>query len=112
EAEPVAVRSPHLARLRVYDTGTPAEATGAVGAAVRERSRQDPARHAEILDRMEAAARAFRGELLATTDDPERVRQLIREHESCMEELGVVPPTVREIVRRIEAAGGAAKVSG
>ena len=38
--------------------------------------------------------------------------QQIREAEECLEELGVVPAGVRSLVRRIEAAGGAAKISG
>jgi mevalonate kinase len=37
---------------------------------------------------------------------------LIRECQACLEELGVVPPAVRALVRQIEAEGGAAKISG
>jgi hypothetical protein len=40
------------------------------------------------------------------------VRDLIREHQACLEELGVVPEAVRAVVRRVEAEGGAAKISG
>ena len=36
----------------------------------------------------------------------------IREAEARLEELGVVPGAVRELVRRVEGEGGAAKVSG
>lgn len=108
-----------LSRIRVYDTGTPPESTGAVVAAVRARRDQDPARHERILDGIEAATRAFRGEL--TRDDTEnrddrshqaRIVQVIRDCEGRLEDLGVVPPAVRAIVRRIEAEGGAAKISG
>ncbi len=111
-AEPVALRSPLLSRLRVYDTGMPAESTGAVVAAVRHRRDQDPERHEHLLDRIEAATRAFRAELEREAEDPARVRELIAGSESCLEELGVVPPEVRVLVRRIEAEGGAAKISG
>lgn len=111
-AEPVAVRSPLLSHLRVYDTGMPAESTGAVVAAVRHRRDRDRQGHERILDRIEEATRAFREELEREEEDPARVRELIAGCGSCLEELGVVPPEVRALVRRIEAAGGAAKISG
>jgi mevalonate kinase len=112
ESEPVELRSPVLTRLRVYDTGTPPEPTGAVVAAVRDRRDRDPLRHERLLDRMEAATWAFRAELARELEEPHRVTQLLREHEVCLEELGVVPEPVRALVRRVEAEGGAAKISG
>lgn len=112
EIEAAELRSPLLSRLRVYDTGTPPEPTGAVVASVREGRDRDRARHEALLDRMEAATRAFRAELERETEDPGRAVELIREHEACLEELGVVPAEVRAVVRRIEAEGGAAKISG
>ncbi len=110
--EAVEPRSPLLSRLRVYDTGTPPEPTGAVVAAVRSRRDEDPARHERLLDRIEETTRAFRGELARGTEDPVRIVELFRECEACLEELGVVPPAVRSLIRRIEAEGGAAKISG
>ena len=112
ETATATLRSPLLSRLRVYDTGTPAEATGAVVAAVRALRDRDPGRHETVLDRMEAATRAFGAELAREAEDPARAAGLIREHEACLEELGVVPPAVRALIRRIESAGGAAKISG
>ncbi|MFL6262887.1 MAG: mevalonate kinase [Thermoanaerobaculia bacterium] len=111
-AEPVPLRSPLLSHLRVYDTGTPPEPTGAVVAAVRHRRDRDPEGHERVLDRIEAATRAFREELERPEEDPARVRELIAGCESCLEKLGTVPPEVRALVRRIEAEGGAAKISG
>ncbi|HEY0514892.1 MAG TPA: hypothetical protein VGH73_23560 [Thermoanaerobaculia bacterium] len=110
--ERIAARSPLLSRVRVYDTGSPPESTGDVVAAVRQARDRDPARHERILDRIEAATRGFRAELEGEREDPARVLHLIRECEACLEELGVVPPAVRGLVRRIEAAGGAGKISG
>jgi mevalonate kinase len=112
ERERIAARSPLLQRFRVYDTGTPADPTGAVVAAVRERRDRDPAAVERLLDRMEAATRAFRVQLEGTEDDPDRTLHLIREHEACLEELGVVPEEARAVVRRVESEGGAAKISG
>lgn len=112
DIERIAVRSDLLRRLRVYDTGTPAEPTGAVVAAVRALRESDPGRHERILDRMEAATRALRSELEREAVDPDRSLHLIREHEACLEDLGVVPGEVRSLVRRVESAGGAAKISG
>ena len=110
--EPIAARSPLLAHLRVYDTGTPAEPTGAVVAAVRQLRDRDPARHERLLDRIEAATLGFRAGLESAAEDPERIRELIRECQAALEELGTVPAEVRALVRRIEREGSAAKISG
>ncbi len=110
--EPVALRSPALARLAVYDTGAPAEATGAVVAAVRERRARDRAGVERLLDRMAEAAAAFRAALEAGGEAAGGLRDPIALGEECLEALGVVPAPVARIVRRIEAAGGAAKISG
>lgn len=112
EIEPVRVRSSLLDRLRVYDTGMPHEATGAVVAAVRRRRERDPGRFEEILDRIEAATVAFRAELEREEEDRDRALHLIRAAQTCLEEIGVVPEAVRDAVRQIEGEGGAAKVSG
>ncbi len=110
--ERVPVRSPLLSRLRVYDTGTPAETTGAVVAAVRHARDQDPGRHERLLDRIAAATRDFRTELEREEENPAGVRELIAGCEAALEEMGVVPSEVRALVRQVEAAGGAAKISG
>ncbi|HEY0558549.1 MAG TPA: hypothetical protein VGG20_30130 [Thermoanaerobaculia bacterium] len=112
EVERVTLRSPLLTRFRVYDTGAPAETTGAVVAAVRHRRGGNPERHDRLLHRIETATRGFRAELESEAGDPGRFQELIRDAEACLEELGVVPPEVAALVRRIEAAGGAAKISG
>jgi mevalonate kinase len=112
ETEPVSIRSPLLARLRVYDSGMPPEATGAVVAAVRGRREDDPGRIETVLDRIEAATVALRALLEREDEDRDRALHLIREAQACLEALGVVPKEVCSAVRQIEAAGGAAKVSG
>jgi mevalonate kinase len=104
--EPLAPSSSLLPALRIFDSGPPAEPTGAVVAAVRDRIREP------TLDRMETATRLFRGQVESPRHDPHAVVALVREFEACLEELGVVPAPLAGIIRRIEAGGGAAKVSG
>jgi mevalonate kinase len=111
-SERLATSSPLLGRLCVYHTGTPAESTGAVVAAVRAQRDRDPAAHELLCDRMEAATRGFRAQLDLPAEDPAEVVRLMRAHEACLEALGVVPAPVRALVRQVEASGGAAKVSG
>lgn len=112
DVEPLSVRSPLLSRIRVYDTGTPAEPTGAVVAAVRRRREEDPGRLEAVLDRIQAATTALRLQLEEEEEDQERSLHWIREAQACLEELGVVPKEVRAAVREIESFGGAAKSSG
>ncbi len=109
-----------LAGLAVFDSGSPAEGTGAVVAAVRERFAADEGRLGGLWDRIEAATRELRDLLERTARGAgdgldaarRRVCELVRRCEAGLEELGVVPAPVRALVRRVEAAGGAAKVSG
>lgn len=126
ELRPLAAASPRLERFAVHDTGRPPESTGEVVAAVRGRFDSSPAL-AEILDGIEQATRDLRTALGGSGDttadetaaqhpgtrfpgtDP---RTAIRACQRGLEELGVVPDGVAELVRRIEDAGGAAKISG
>jgi mevalonate kinase len=112
EIERIAASSPLLSRLRVYDSGSPADPTGAVVAAVRELRDRDAARVEGLLGRMDAAAQEVRAQLERSAEDPERTLHAIREQEACLEALGVVPAAVRSVIRRVERAGGAAKISG
>jgi mevalonate kinase len=112
ETERLAATSPLLRRLRVYDTGTPAESTGAVVAAVRARRDRDPAAHERLLDRIAAATLGFRAQLERPAEDAAATVELIRECQACLEELGVVPEEVRALLRHVEAEGGAGKLSG
>lgn len=110
EGLPVASRL--LEHLRVVGTGPPAEGTGTVVAAVRERRDREPARVEAILQRLGELTARLRAELGRPGERPDEVIGILREGEAGLEELGVVPGPVRELVRRIEVEGGAAKVSG
>jgi mevalonate kinase len=112
EIERLTVTSPLLRRLRVYDTGTPAESTGAVVAAVRARRDRDPVAHESLLDRIEAATWGFRAQLEQPVEDAAFTVDLIRECHACLQALGVVSEEVGALIRRVEAEGGAGKLSG
>lgn len=98
-----------LERFRVLDTGSPREATGTVVAAVRERLEEDPGLRDAVRDVGELTVR-FRQQL--GVDSLQPLIATVREVEARLEALGVVPEPVRELVRKIEEEGGAAKISG
>ena len=105
-----------LARLRIYQTGEPAESTGEVVSAVRALRERDEPAFDRRLQVMEETATSFRS-LLESDEDSidttiDTAIDVMRRFESCLEALGVVPRAVQERIRRIEDSGGAAKVSG
>lgn len=99
-----------LARFRVFDSGCPLHGTGEVVASVRRRLEADAALERE-LETMGDLARDFT-DCLTGSGEPTAVGEAIRRFEAALEALGVVPPAARRLIRRIEAAGGAAKISG
>lgn len=101
----------HLRRFRAFDTGVPAEPTGAVVAAVRDRVDAEPDRLGGELRAMGRTTRRFRDALLGGPGSDEVVAA-VRRFERGLETLGVVPGPVRRLVRAVEERGGAAKVSG
>ena len=98
--------------IRVLHTGQPAETTGDVVAAVRQRGLEDPIGFEKLLDRMEASVRDFRRWLLEDSASMDPAIASIREYEACLEAMGVVPTPVQQAIREVEALGGAAKISG
>ena len=112
EIEPVAADRDRLRRFRIAGTGSPAEGTGAVVAAVRELRDRRPRAIESAFDRLADLTLALRRELCREADRPEEVAALVREAEARLEELGVVPEPVRRLVRAVEERGGAAKISG
>lgn len=104
--------SPLLENLRIFNTGTPSEATGTVVAAVRNAIDANPLRYEDLFDRMERATWGLRQELARRRENPLRVIALMRQYHTCLVELGVVPEAAQELVRQVEARGGAAKISG
>lgn len=113
EVEPLDLAaSPLLARLRVLQTGTPAESTGDVVAAVARERAQDPESFARRLQEMERATRRLRDLFLEIAPDLDAPLDPIRSFERHLEAIGVVPAPVQALIRSIEDRGGAAKISG
>jgi len=100
-----------LTRFLVFDTGTPRESTGEVVAAVRERLDRDTGLQA-VIEEIGGLTRELRAELEAERPRLARLANGVREVETRLETLGVVPEPVRELIRRVEREGGAAKISG
>ena len=116
--EPLQTTSNLFDHLRIYQTGEPAESTGEVVSAVRRLRSRDERAFEQRLDVMAASTLAFR-QLLERQSPESGSRDRLasalghfRRFQSCLEAIGVVPPEVRERIRRIEASGGAAKISG
>ena len=96
--------------LSIIDSGTPDQTTGAVVTTVRRRYEQDPDGVAGVLDRIGTATEAFREALIA--DRESQALAAIAAGHCGLVDLGVVPPAIARRIRRIEAADGAAKISG
>lgn len=106
------VREPFMPNLRFFQTGEPAEPTGAVVAAVRALREKDPETFDRRIQDMGAATSAFSQEIVAETPRDEKVISLFRSFETYLEAIGVVPPEIQGVIREIERQGGAAKISG
>jgi len=96
--------------IRILDSGTPSQTTGAVVTAVRRRYDEEPDRTAAVFDRIEAAVESFRAAL--RDGGPQDAAAAITDGHRALVELGVVPPAVARRIASVEAAGGAAKISG
>lgn len=101
----------HFARLRVLHTGAPRHSTGEVVAAVRERVESEGPHARARLARMGGTTREFRRVIEGGGSASDALR-LLRAYQADLDALGVVPERVRALVATVEAAGGAAKVSG
>jgi mevalonate kinase len=77
---------------------------------VRDVLEHEPARVHDAFAAIESATRDGRAALLAR--DRDAIVPIVRRAESALEALGVVPRGIAEVIRKIEAEGGAAKISG
>ncbi|MEM1183271.1 MAG: hypothetical protein AAGM22_33315 [Acidobacteriota bacterium] len=112
--EPIAVkRAGFFAGWRVAHTGPAAESTGEVVAAVRRRRSEDAESFDRALDLAAEATLTVRrlSEAEGQGDGPSLIDP-IRRFSAWLASIGVVPSAVAQAVGRVEAAGGAAKISG
>lgn len=96
--------------VEILDSGTPSQTTGAVVTAVRRRYDEEPERTAALFDRIAAAVESFRAAL--EDGGPGDAASAVADGHRALVELGVVPPAVARRIASVEAAGGAAKISG
>lgn len=106
---PLPQASLHLQTLRIFHSGIAAETTGNMVAAVR-RLMCDPQR--SPLPVMQGLAEEMLALLTRQSPVPDQLMKLLRAYQAKLELLGVVPPAVQRVIRAVEAAGGAAKISG
>ncbi len=106
----ILIDAPSLDGIRIFNSGTPSQTTGAVVAAVRELRDDDPERFEDVLNRMDAATRDLRRRLESSKQ--EDLGGPIRTFESCLEDIGVVPLHLQHLIREVELRGGSAKISG
>jgi len=99
-----------LGSFRLFHSGTPGETTGTMVGAVRHLLDSEPARVRAAFAAIDASTREG-CDALVRGDDAAFV-PVVRRAEAALEALDVVPQSVREAIRAIEAAGGAAKISG
>jgi mevalonate kinase len=98
--------------LILVDTGTPAEPTGEVVAAVRRQKELNEAEFSVLLERMRGNVGEFESVLGTSPPETAALRRVIGDFERCLEDLKVVPAQVRRKIRALEEAGAAAKISG
>lgn len=99
-----------LGAWRLFDSGAPAESTGEMVAGVRRALEADRTRVEDAFASVEAGTREGRAAL--GRGDVAALVAVVRRVEAALESIDVVHPRVREVIRAIEASGGAAKISG
>lgn len=98
-----------LSSFFLVNSGIPKETTGEMVTEVADMYARNPKKTNRVLTKMEAVARKF---LKLLIDGNRDWNELIKENERCLELLGVVSDSGRNLIRGIEKIGGAAKISG
>ena len=112
EIHQLQVPTAHLEAFSLFDSGSPQEDTGTVVAAVRQRFADQPRARESLLNRMDEATARFHHALSMPQGGGAVISSSMTSFQRCLEEMGVVPEPVQRLVRDLEAAGAAAKISG
>lgn len=96
--------SPRLRGLFIINTGKPIESTGEMVSYISSRYKTRKKYIDAIFREMEKITREF----LSMTS----FKELIKQNEILLEKLGVVSDQTKNVIRKIEKIGGAAKISG
>lgn len=107
---PVVLSDKISSQFFLIDTGKPTESTGEMIAIVREFIEKNPKEGKKILDDQEKLTQELADAF--TKKDSTPMIRIIRVGERNLEKLGVVSQLAEELIRNIETAGGAAKISG
>jgi mevalonate kinase len=99
-----------LPEFVLLDSGRAKETTGEMVGLVGEKYKRQKAKTAKILDSLGKVTEGF----VASFKKREFIRlaDIIKENERLLEELGVVGERTKNLIRRIEKRGGAAKICG
>lgn len=98
-----------LPNFFLVNSGAPKETTGEMVSKVADMRARNPKKIARVLSKMEGVARKF---LRLLIEENGNWDEIIDENERYLELLKVVSASGRNLIRRIEKIGGAAKISG
>lgn len=108
--QPLRFNLSQLPEFVLINTGRPMETTGEMVASLRELYERNKTQTEKILNEMEKVTKEM---LIALHQmDKKKLMVVIRKNERSLENLGVVSPFTRAIIKEINRLGGAAKVCG
>ena len=103
-------RKRKLPRMVLMNSGKPRENTGQMVAKVANLYRKNPKKVDAIFQKIEKLTRNFLSFMLQEKEFS--LKDLIYANQRYLEELGVVSGKTRDLIRKIEKIGGAAKITG
>ena len=97
-------------KILLIDTGKPKEDTGEMVSLVKDVVVKNPKKKKNIFQNIEEVTKCFLKFLIAEKNYS--LRDLLKENERLLEDLGVVSSSTQKIIKQIERLGGGAKISG
>ncbi|MEN9406847.1 MAG: hypothetical protein RLZZ455_63 [Candidatus Parcubacteria bacterium] len=107
---PFGILDPIASRFYLVDTGIPEESTGEMVQAVRDLYNEKIEFVANVFNDLEKVTRDM--VIVLKNNHEADLIEIIKQGEKNLEQLEVVSGNVKNIIRSIEASGGAAKISG